>query len=76
MKEAEMPKSPQGQIRPADTVGATARVAKIVTGEIQDDIKSGRVESGKADAAKCTSSSSFEKRNASARKAAHTRWDE
>ena len=46
-----MPKGPQGQIRPADTIGNAVRVGKIATGEIVDDIKSGRVKSGKAGAA-------------------------
>ena len=32
-----MPKGPQGQKRPADTVSNAIRVAKILTGEIADD---------------------------------------
>jgi hypothetical protein len=32
-----MPKGPQGQKRPADTVAAAIRVAKILTGEIDED---------------------------------------
>jgi hypothetical protein len=32
-----MPKGPQGQKRPADTVANAIRVAKILTGEIEDD---------------------------------------
>lgn len=33
-----MPKGPQGQKRPADTVANAIRVAKILTGEIEEDI--------------------------------------
>jgi hypothetical protein len=32
-----MPKGPQGQKRPADTVANAVRVAKILTGEIDED---------------------------------------
>ena len=32
-----MPKGPQGQKRPADTVANAIRVAKILTGEIGED---------------------------------------
>src|SRR5882724_12676379 len=33
-----MPKGPQGQKRPADTVANAIRVAKILTGEIEEDM--------------------------------------
>jgi hypothetical protein len=33
-----MPKGPQGQKRPADTVPNAVRVAKILTGEIEEDM--------------------------------------
>jgi hypothetical protein len=32
-----MPKGPQGQKRPADTVANAIRVARILTGEIEED---------------------------------------
>ncbi len=32
-----MPKGPQGQKRPADVVGAAVRIAKIATGEIEEN---------------------------------------
>jgi hypothetical protein len=32
-----MPKGPQGQKRPADVIGAAIKVAKIATGEIEED---------------------------------------
>lgn len=34
-----MPKGPKGQKRPADVIGAAIKVAKIATGEIEDDTK-------------------------------------
>ena len=32
-----MPKGPKGEKRPADVVGAAVKVAKIATGEIEED---------------------------------------
>lgn len=32
-----MPKGPQGQKRPADVIGAAIKVAKIATGEVEED---------------------------------------
>lgn len=37
-----MPKGPQGQRRPADTVANAIRVAKIATGEVEEDRRSGQ----------------------------------
>jgi hypothetical protein len=44
-----MPRGPQGQIRPADVIGAAIMVAKIATGEIKEKLKepSGKVRSGR-----------------------------
>jgi len=33
-----MPRGPQGQKRPADTVANAIRVAKILTGEVEEDM--------------------------------------
>ena len=33
-----MPKGPKGQKRPADAVGAAITVARIATGEIEDEV--------------------------------------
>lgn len=33
-----MPKGPQGQKRPADTISNAIRVAKILTGEVEEDM--------------------------------------
>lgn len=33
-----MPKGPKGQKRPADVIGAAVQIAKIATGEIEEDL--------------------------------------
>ncbi len=74
-----MPRGPKGEKRPADAVGAAVTVARIATGEIEEDIDDdgkdkaavelGR-KGGKARAAKMTP----ERRQEIARKAAMKRW--
>lgn len=66
-----MPKGSQGQKRPADSIGAAVMVAQIETGDIQDDKKSGRVNSGLAGAKARAQSLTSE----IAKKAAQKRWD-
>jgi hypothetical protein len=75
-----MPKGPKGEKRPADVVGAAVMVAKIATGEINDDVeddgknpaaKALGKKGGAARAAKLTA----EQRSEIARKAAAKRWD-
>ena len=74
-----MPKGPQGQKRPADTAANAIHVAKILTGEVEED--AGEVakdpaaralgtKGGKARAAKMTP----EERAETARHAARARW--
>jgi hypothetical protein len=74
-----MPKGPQGQKRPADTVANPIRVARILTGEIEEDMgDSGKDKAaqalgkkgGTARAKKLTP----KERSAIARKAAKARW--
>lgn len=74
LKETGMPKGPQGQKRPADTIGAAIMVAKIATGEVQDLKKSGRVRSGKAGAKARANILSKEERIEIAKIAAEVRW--
>lgn len=70
-----MPKGPQGQRRPADTVEAAIMVAKIATGEIEETPRpSNKVKSGKAGAAARAKKLSQEERTAIAKKAAARRW--
>lgn len=73
-----MPKGPQGQKRPADVIGAAIKVAKIATGEIEENLADGKeyarkggLKGGKARAAKL----SPEERRRIARKAAQKRWE-
>lgn len=72
-----MPRGPQGQRRPADVIGAAITVAKIATGEIEDERMTGKeyarkggLIGGKARAEKL----SPQKRKAIATKAAQARW--
>ena len=68
-----MPKGPQGQKRPADTVGAAVMVAKIATGEAEEDIPAGR--EGKINGGKMRSNSMTAKeRSELATRAAGVRW--
>ena len=69
-----MPRGPQGQKRPADAIGLAVMVAKIATGEIEDNKKSGRVRSGVAGGAARAALLSGDERQAIAAKAAKKRW--
>ena len=42
-----MPKGPKGEKRPADVIGSAVKIAKIATGELEDDLD----ENGKSKAA-------------------------
>lgn len=72
-----MPKGPRGEKRPADAIGRAIMVAKIATGEIEDEREEltsaaaqlGR-KGGKARARNLTSA----ERTRIARKAANQRW--
>ncbi len=71
-----MPKGPRGETRPADTVAAAIRVAKIATGEIEDDgyAVPGRKASGISGAKKRNENLTPSRRSAIAKKAASARW--
>jgi hypothetical protein len=71
-----MPRGPQGQKRPAAAVECAVMVAKIATGEIEEEVESasGRVRSGKAGAAARAKSLTAEERQTIARRAAMARW--
>ena len=69
-----MPRGPNGEKRPRDTIGAAVMVAKIATGEIQEDLPADReakVAAGKARAESMTP----EERKELAEKAAAARWN-
>ena len=69
-----MSRGPNGERRSADVVGCAVKVAKIATGEIPDNHKSGRVQSGKAGGTARASSLSSKERSAIAQIAAKARW--
>ncbi len=75
-----MPKGPQGQRRPADTVANAIRVAKILTGEIEEDTGAddgkdkGAQALGKKGGKARAASMTAERRREIARKAAAARW--
>jgi hypothetical protein len=75
-----MPKGPQGQRRPADTVSNAVRVAKILTGEIEEDTgqddgkDKGAQALGRKGGAARAKSMTPERRAEIARKAAAKRW--
>lgn len=69
-----MPKGPRGEKRPADAVSRAIMVAKIATGEMDEELSGAAAQlgskGGKARAAKMTA----ERRTEIARKAAQKRW--
>lgn len=71
-----MPKGPRGQKRPADAVGCAIMVAKIATGEIEEELQepSGKIRSGKAGGEARAVKLTKKDRAAIAKKAAVTRW--
>ena len=75
-----MPKGPKGENRPVNIIGATVKVAKIATGEIEEDfVDDGKDKAaqalgsrgGKARASKLTKKHRIE----IAKKAAAARWE-
>jgi len=71
-----MPKGPQGQKRPRDTVRCAIMVAKLSTGEIAEELHdpSGKVRSGKAGSRARAEKLTQAERTAIAKKAAAARW--
>ena len=74
-----MPKGPKGEKRPADAIGAAVMVAKIATGEIEDEV----TDDGKNKAAQAlgrlggqarAKKLSKKRRVDIAKKAANSRW--
>ena len=74
-----MPKGPSGEERPADAIGRAVMVAKIATGEIEDEreaMSSAAAELGRRGGAKRAANLSPERRREIARQAAAKRWKE
>ena len=74
-KEPGMPKGPQGQKRPADTIGAAVTVAKIATGEIEETPPSGKRKGGLVGDVKRAEALTPEERSEIASRGANARWD-
>ena len=75
-----MLKGPKGQQRPADVIGTTIKVAKIATGEIEDDTgddgkNKAAVELGRKGGQARAKKLSKKRRSEIARKAAAKRWE-
>ncbi len=72
-----MPKGPQGQKRPGDVIGAAIIVARIATGEIENDADASKAHhraGGKKGGAARAASLSASERSEIARRAARARW--
>lgn len=68
-----MPTGPKGPKRPADAIGRAVRIAKIVTGEVNDDKRVISESAVKGEKARAKALGS-EAREEIARKAAKARW--
>lgn len=72
-----MPKGPHGEKRPADVIGNAIKIARIATGEEEDDrepLKSAAAELGSKGGKKRAENMTPERRAEIARKAAEKRW--
>ncbi|MYB48788.1 MAG: RNA-binding protein [Dehalococcoidia bacterium] len=69
-----MPRGPNGERRPADTVANAIHVAKIATGEIEDETPSAKRNGGLVGGNARRDTLSPERRSEIARKAAKARW--
>ena len=68
-----MPRGPNGEKRPRDTIGCAVTVAKIATGEMEEDLPKDR--EGKANGGRARSEAmTAEERSELAKKAAEARW--
>ncbi len=71
-----MPKGPRGEKRPADAIGRAVMVARIATGEIEDEreLSSAAAELGRKGGKKRAENMTPERRADIARAAAEKRW--
>ncbi|GGN51359.1 hypothetical protein GCM10011349_23870 [Novosphingobium indicum] len=73
-----MPKGPKGEKRPADAIGRAVQIAKIATGEIEDErdekLSSAAAELGRKGGKARAENMTPERRAEIARKAAEKRW--
>lgn len=74
-----MPKGPRGEKRPADAIGRAVMIAKIATGEIEEEreeLASAAAQLGRKGGRARAEKMSPERRQEIARKAAAKRWAE
>ena len=69
-----MPKGPKGERRPGNVVGAAVKVAKIATGEIEEELPSSRSAGGKAGGKARAKKLTPQERQKIAKRAASARW--
>ena len=69
-----MPRGPNGEKRPSDTIGAAIMVAKISVGDIEEDLSSSQSDNGVKGGKARAESQTPEERSEQARKAAQARW--
>lgn len=71
-----MPKGPRGEKRPADAIGRAVMVARIATGEVEDEreLSSAAAELGRKGGKARAANLSEERRKEIARAAAAKRW--
>ena len=72
-----MPKGPRGEKRPADAIGTAIMVAKIATGEVEDErdeLTSAAAQLGRKGGKKRAENMTPERRAEIARKGAAARW--
>ena len=72
-----MPKGPRGEKRPADAIGRAIKIAKIATGEIEDErdeLSSAAAELGRKGGKKRAENMTPERRAEIAKAAAAKRW--
>lgn len=72
-----MPKGPHGEKRPADAIGRAVMIAKIATGEVEDErdeLSSAAAELGRKGGKKRSENMTPERRAEIARAAAQKRW--
>ena len=72
-----MPKGPRGEKRPADAIGRAVMIAKIATGEVEDErdeLSSAAAEMGRKGGKKRAENMTPERRKEIAQKAAAKRW--
>ena len=70
-----MPKGPNSQKRPGNSIGMSVMVAKIATGEVDETPTSGRRASGLAGAKARSAALSAERKSEIAKAAASARWN-